>query len=88
MYLVEVDKRDRLAAYLADAGIGTEVYYPTPLHLQPCFADLGHRTGDFPNAEAACAATLALPLYADLTIENVETVCAAIRRFYGGGGAR
>ena len=88
VYLVEVDERDRLAAYLAEAGIGTEVYYPTPLHLQPCFADLGHRSGDFPNAEAACAATLALPLYADLTIEALDTVCAAIRRFYGGGGAR
>jgi dTDP-4-amino-4,6-dideoxygalactose transaminase len=84
VYVVEVADRDRLAAALAAEGIGTEVYYPVPLHLQPCFADLGHRPGEFPHAEAACRHTLALPLYPDLTIADVDRVCAAITRFYTG----
>jgi dTDP-4-amino-4,6-dideoxygalactose transaminase len=84
VYVVEVEERDRLAAALADQGIGTEVYYPVPLHLQPCFADLGHRPGEFPHAEAACAHTIALPLYPDLDLADLERVCAAITRFYTG----
>ena len=84
VYVVEVDRRDELAAHLARCGIGTETYYPTPLHLQPCFADLGHRPGDFPHAEAACRRTLALPLYPDLPFGDVDRVCAEIRSFYLG----
>ncbi len=84
VHVVEVDDRDRLAAALTAAGIGTEVYYPVPLHLQPCFADLGHRRGDFPHAEAACWQAIALPLYPDLELDDVDRVCAAIRRFYTG----
>ncbi|WP_269436005.1 DegT/DnrJ/EryC1/StrS family aminotransferase [Saccharothrix sp. NRRL B-16348] len=84
VYVVEVDRRDDLAAHLAGRGIGTETYYPTPLHLQPCFADLGHRPGDFPHAEAACRRTLALPLYPDLPAGDVDRVCAEIRSFYLG----
>ncbi|MFJ6673506.1 DegT/DnrJ/EryC1/StrS family aminotransferase [Actinosynnema sp. NPDC091369] len=84
VYVVEVDRRDELAAHLAARGIGTETYYPSPLHLQPCFADLGHRRGDFPNAEAACGRTLALPLYPDLALGDVDRVCAEIRSFYSG----
>jgi dTDP-4-amino-4,6-dideoxygalactose transaminase len=84
VYVIEVEDRDRLAATLADEGIGTEVYYPVPLHLQPCFADLRHRPGDFPHAEAACRHTLALPLYPDLDVADVDRVCAAITRFYTG----
>jgi len=84
VYLIEVEDRDALAAHLADQGVGTEIYYPTPLHLQPCFADLGHRPGDFPNAEAACARTVALPFYPDLTIDDVDRVCDVIRAFYTG----
>jgi dTDP-4-amino-4,6-dideoxygalactose transaminase len=83
-YVVEVEDRDRLAAALSGAGIGTEIYYPVPLHLQPCFADLGHRPGDFPHAEAACAHAIALPLYPDLDLTDVDRVCAAITRFYTG----
>ncbi|HWE91755.1 MAG TPA: DegT/DnrJ/EryC1/StrS family aminotransferase [Pseudonocardiaceae bacterium] len=86
VYLIEVDARDELADWLAGQGIGTETYYPAPLHLQPCFADLGHRPGDFPVAEAACARTLALPLYPDLTDAEVDVVCAAVRRFFGERG--
>lgn len=87
VYVIEVDERDRLVAALTAAGIGVEVYYPTPLHLQPCFADLGHRRGEFPNAEAACLRTVALPLYPDLTIAEVDRVCAAIRGHYTGIGS-
>jgi UDP-2-acetamido-2-deoxy-ribo-hexuluronate aminotransferase len=84
VYLIEVERRDELVEHLRRDGIGTEVYYPTPLHLQPCFADLGHSRGEFPNAEAACGRTLALPLYPDLGIEDVDRVCASIRGFLTG----
>ncbi|MDQ3789805.1 MAG: DegT/DnrJ/EryC1/StrS family aminotransferase, partial [Actinomycetota bacterium] len=84
VYVVEVEDRDRLAATLTAAGIGTEIYYPIPLHLQPCFADLGYRPGDFPHAEAACRHAIALPLYPDLELADVDRVCAAISRFYTG----
>ncbi len=85
VYLIEVDSRDELAAWLARRGIGTETYYPLPLHLQPCFAELGYTRGDFPVAEAASARTLALPLYPDLTLPELDAVCAAITEFYAGG---
>lgn len=84
VYLIEGEDRDALARHLAARGVETEIYYPTPLHLQPCFAHLGHRPGDFPVAEAACARTLALPLYPDLTVAQVDRVCAVIREFYTG----
>lgn len=82
VYVVEAGERDALAAHLAAQGIGTEVYYPVPLHLQPCFAHLGHRPGDFPRAEAACAAAIALPLYPDMADAHVDRVCDEIERFY------
>ncbi|MEU9184376.1 DegT/DnrJ/EryC1/StrS family aminotransferase [Streptomyces sp. NPDC048484] len=81
VYLIEAERRDALAAQLARRGIGTEVYYPVPLPLQPAFAGLGHRPGDFPHAEAAAGRALALPLYPDLTIQQVERVCAEIHAF-------
>ncbi|HEU0316253.1 MAG TPA: DegT/DnrJ/EryC1/StrS family aminotransferase [Solirubrobacteraceae bacterium] len=82
VYLVEVERRDELAEFLRRGGVETEVYYPRPLHLQPCFADLGYRRGDFPHAEAACQHALALPLYPDLSLEAVEYVCSLVRAFY------
>lgn len=82
VYLIEVERRDELAAHLAAARIGTETYYPIPLHLQPCFGDLGYSRGDFPHAERASAHALALPLYPDLTLEGVDRVCDAIAAFY------
>ncbi|MFF9344689.1 MULTISPECIES: DegT/DnrJ/EryC1/StrS family aminotransferase [unclassified Streptomyces] len=84
VYLIETDRRDELAAHLQDQGIGTEAYYPLPLHLQPCFRELGHRPGDFPVAEAASRRALALPLYADLTEAEVARVCAVVRAFHTG----
>jgi UDP-2-acetamido-2-deoxy-ribo-hexuluronate aminotransferase len=85
VYPIEVDHRDELANHLAANGIGTEIYYPVPLHRQPCFAELGHRPGEFPRAEAACARALALPMYPDLGIDGVDRVCDAIRAFRSGG---
>lgn len=78
-YLIEVRGRDELAAFLATRGIGTETYYPVPLHRQPCFEALGHRQGEFPNAELAATRAIALPLYPDLTLSQVDRVCDAIR---------
>lgn len=77
-YVVRVPDRDRVRACMTDRGIGTEVYYPVPFHLQACFASLGHGRGDFPHAEAAAASTLALPIYAELTAGQQEAVVAAL----------
>lgn len=81
VYLIEVEDRDELVEQLAGSGIGTEVYYPVPLHLQPCFAEFGHSTGDFPNAEAAAHRAVALPMYPDLDLSEVDRVCTAVREF-------
>jgi dTDP-4-amino-4,6-dideoxygalactose transaminase len=82
VYVIEADHRDELVVYLNNQGIGTEIYYPIPLHMQPCFAHLGYRRGDFPNAEYACTRTVALPFYPDLTFAQAEAVCQAIENFY------
>ncbi|MFD9304941.1 DegT/DnrJ/EryC1/StrS family aminotransferase [Streptomyces sp. NPDC060048] len=84
VYEIEVERRDELVAHLTSRGIGTETYYPIPLHVQPCFADLGYEPGDFPVAEAACERAVALPFYPDLTEEQLDTVVAAIRDFFTG----
>jgi dTDP-4-amino-4,6-dideoxygalactose transaminase len=77
-YTIRVPNRDLVRSRLGTAGIGTEVYYPVPFHLQECFAPLGHRRGDFPVAEAIASETLALPIYAELTESQQEQVVSAI----------
>lgn len=81
-YVVRATRRDELKEFLAQRGIQSEIYYPLPLHLQKCFAELGYRRGDFPQAEAAAAEVLALPLYPELTSEQQEAVVGAIGEFY------
>ena len=81
-YVIHVRERDGLKNFLSQQGIQTEVYYPLPVHLQPCFASLGHHPGDFPNSELAAAQALALPIYPELALEQQEFVVNAIKNFY------
>ena len=76
------EKRDELRMFLTDAGIGTEVYYPVPLHLQDCFSRLNYRKGDFPVSEYAASHTLALPVYPELSYEQQTYVVEKIKEFY------
>jgi dTDP-4-amino-4,6-dideoxygalactose transaminase len=81
-YVIRVQGRDRLRQALSEAHIGSEIYYPVPLHLQQCFAYLGHRAGEFPESERAAAETVALPIYPELTPEQLQYVVDSIARCY------
>lgn len=85
-YVVRVPhgRRDAMAKALGDEGIATAVYYPEPLHTQPCFSGLGYREGDFPEAEGAAREALALPMYPELPESSVDRVADTIRRFVTG----
>jgi dTDP-4-amino-4,6-dideoxygalactose transaminase len=83
-FVIRAPERDALRAHLKASGIGTEVYYPVPFHLQKCFTDLGHKAGDFPHAEKAAAEVLALPIYPELTPDQQARVVDRIRAFYRG----
>jgi dTDP-4-amino-4,6-dideoxygalactose transaminase len=76
------NRRDELQAYLKQNGIGTEVYYPLPMHVQTCFAHLGYKEGDFPVSERLANESLALPIYPELTPVDIEYVSSAIEAFY------
>ena len=85
-YVIRVKKRDELQNYLASKGIGTAIYYPLPLHLQKCYEDLGYKKGDFPEAEKASEEVLALPMWPELTNEEVYYVIESIKEFYKRNG--
>ena len=76
------ERRDELRAFLTKAGIGTEVYYPVPLHLQECFKYLGYRSGEFKHAEKAASRSLAIPIYPELSDDQLEYVVDQIQMFY------
>ncbi len=80
-YVIRTPRRDELRNFLAEKAIGTEVYYPVPLHLQRCFAYLGHKQGDFPASERAALETLALPIYPELSEAQLRHVVATIEQF-------
>ena len=81
-YVVRAPRRDELRAFLVDRGIGAAVYYPLPLHLQPCFEGLGYEEGDFPVSEQASREVLALPVFPELVESEQEEVVQAIEEFY------
>lgn len=82
-YTIRAERRDALGAHLKKKGIGTKVYYPLPLHLQPCFSYLGYKPGSFPESERAAAEVVSLPVYPELSRAQLDETIAAMRSFYG-----
>lgn len=81
-YVLRVEERDKLRSFLADNKIGSEVYYPVPLHVQDCFKYLGYKQGDCPESEAAANETVAVPIYPELSTQQKEYVVSKISEFY------
>jgi dTDP-4-amino-4,6-dideoxygalactose transaminase len=82
-YTIRVDRRDDLQNHLKSRGIGSAIYYPLPLHLQPCFAYLGYKSGSCPESERAAREVLSIPIYPELTDAQMNEVADAVRSFYG-----
>jgi dTDP-4-amino-4,6-dideoxygalactose transaminase len=83
LYVVQVDKRDKLLKFLNDKGIQALIHYPTPLHLQGAYKQLGYKLGDFPNVERVADRIISLPMHPDLTREQVDFVIQSMKEFYG-----
>ena len=81
-YVIRAQRRDELRQFLTDRKIGTEIYYPIPLHLQPAFAYLGYREGDLPESEPAAREVLALPMFPELTADEQQWVIDSVAEFY------
>lgn len=81
-YVIRVPERDKLKQFLMEEGIGTDIYYPLPLHLQECYYNLKYRRGDLPNSEKAAEEILALPIFPELTEDQQDYVVDRIRAFY------
>jgi dTDP-4-amino-4,6-dideoxygalactose transaminase len=82
VFCIQAEKRDELEQFLKEKEIGISIYYPVPLHLQKCFEYLGYKKGDFPVAEKLCKTVLALPMFPELTVDEVNFVCESIKAFY------
>jgi dTDP-4-amino-4,6-dideoxygalactose transaminase len=82
-YTIRTDRRDGLQSFLKEREIGTAIYYPLPLHLQPCFAYLGYKQGSCPESERAAAEVLSLPIYPELTTAQLDEVIEGVRAYYG-----
>jgi len=87
-YVIRVPQRDRLRQFLSEEGIGTDIYYPVPLHLQECYSFLKYRSGDLPNSEKASEEVLALPIYPELTEDQQMVVVDRIKAFYKRSGGQ
>jgi dTDP-4-amino-4,6-dideoxygalactose transaminase len=81
-YTIRVKDREKLQSFLSERGVPTTVYYPVPIHLQPIFAPLGYKSGDLPETERAAAEVLSLPIYPELTNDQMEHVIAALKEFF------
>lgn len=82
VFNILAQNRDGLDEYLKKNEIGTSIYYPRPLHVQKCFEYLGYKKGDFPISEKVCESIIALPIYPEITIDEIEFVCETINNFY------
>jgi len=83
-FIIQVEQREELQRYLLAHGVETKVHYPIPIHLQPAATDLGYRPGSFPMAEQQARRILSLPVYPELSSDQIELVAAIVRYFYAG----
>ena len=86
LFMIRSKYRDELAIYLKNNGIGCEIYYPVPLHLQECFSDMGFKPGDYPHSERAAKETLAIPIYPELTVDMMSRIVDTIAEFHTSRG--